>query len=94
MKKPILIIITLFVIVFTLSVVRIYISNQVATSGAILGQVQNEIDSYKTENIQLAEKLYSQSSLTNVAKEATKEGFVDISSDFVLSGQVPVAYKQ
>ena len=94
MKKPILIISILLVIVLSLAIVRIYISNQVATSGVILGQVQNEIDTYKIQNIQLSEKLYSQSSLTNISEEATKEGFVTQSSDFVLNGQVPVAYTQ
>jgi hypothetical protein len=94
MKKPILIISILLVIVLSLAIVRIYISNQVATSGVILGQVQNENDAYKIQNIQLSEKLYLQSSLTNIAKEATKEGFVTQSSDFVLNGQVPVAYTQ
>jgi cell division protein FtsL len=94
MKKPILLIAILLVIVLTLSLVRIYISNQIATSGVVLGQVQSEIDSYKTQNILLSEKLYTQSSLTNIAKEAAKEGYVAQSSDFVLNGQVPVAYKQ
>lgn len=94
MKKPILIITVLLVTVLTLSVIRIYISNQIVTSGVVLGQVQSEIDSYKTQNIILAEKLYSESSLTNIAEQAAKEGFIAQSSDFVLTGQVPVAYKQ
>jgi type III secretory pathway component EscU len=94
MKKPILIISILLVIVLSLAIVRIYISNQVATSGVVLGQVQNEIDTYKIQNIQLSEKLYSQSSLTNIAKEAAIEGYVTQSTDFVLNGQIPVAYTQ
>jgi cell division protein FtsL len=94
MKKPILLIAILLVIVLTLSLVRIYISNQIATSGVVLGQVQSEIDSYKTQNILLSEKLYTQSSLTNIAEEAAKDGYVTQGSDFVLNGQVPVAYKQ
>ena len=94
MKKPILIITILLVTVLALSIVRIYISNQIATSGVILGQVQSEIDAYKMQNILLAEKLYSDSSLANIAQEAVKEGFVSQSSDFVLNGQIPVAFKQ
>ena len=94
MKKPILIITTLLIITLTLSIVRIYISNRIATSGVLLGRVQNEIDSYKTQNILLAEKLYLESSLTDIAQEASKDGFVGQSSDFVLNGQIPVAYKQ
>lgn len=94
MKKPILLIAILLVAVLTLSIVRIYISNQIVTSGVVLGQVQGKIDSYKMQNILLAEKLYSESSLANIAQEVSKEGFVAQSSDFVLTGQIPVAFKQ
>lgn len=94
MKKPILFIITLLIIVLSLSIIRIYISNQIATSGVVLGQVQSEIDLYKTQNIILAEKLYSESSLTNIAERATRDGYVAQSSDFVVSGKIPVAFKQ
>jgi hypothetical protein len=74
--------------------VRIYISNQVATSGVVLGQIQQRIDSYKMENIILAENLYTKSSLTNIAEQASKQGYVEQKTNFVLNGQVPVAYKQ
>jgi hypothetical protein len=94
MKKQVLLIIGLVLIVFGLSIVRIYISNQVATSGIVLGQIQQQIDTYKMENIILAENLYTKSSLTNIAEEAQKQGFVAQKTDFVLNGQVPVAYKQ
>jgi cell division protein FtsL len=94
MKKPILFITTLLIIVLSLSIIRIYISNQIATSGVVLEQVQSKIDSYKTQNIILAEKLYSESSLTNIAVEAAKDGYVAQSSDFVVNGQIPVAFKQ
>jgi hypothetical protein len=94
MKKQVLLIGILALIVFGLSIVRIYISNQVATSGVILGQIQQQVDAYKMENILLAENLYTKSSLTNIAEEASKQGFVPQKTDFVLNGQVPVAYKQ
>ena len=94
MKKQILLLAGLVLIVFGLSIVRIYISNQVATSGVILGQIQQQIDTYKMENIILAENLYTKSSLTTIAVEAQKQGFVEQNTDFVLNGQVPVAYKQ
>ncbi|HUD04919.1 MAG TPA: hypothetical protein VMR59_02960 [Patescibacteria group bacterium] len=94
MKKAILSIGILTLIVFGLSIVRIYISNQVATSGVLLGQIQEQSNSYKMENIQLAENLYTKSSLTNIADEALKDGYIEQKTDFVLNGQVPVAYKQ
>jgi len=94
MQKPVLLITALALIVLGLSIVRIYISNQVATSGVMLGQIEQQVDSYKMENILLAENLYTKSSLTNIAEEAVKQGFIEQKSDFVLNGQVPVAYKQ
>jgi hypothetical protein len=94
MKKPIVFIVSLLIIVLSLSIIRIYISNQIATSGVVLGQVQSEIDLSKTQNIILAEKLYSESSLTNIAERATRDGYVAQSSDFVVNGQIPVAFKQ
>jgi cell division protein FtsL len=94
MKKPILIITTLLIIVLSLSIIRIYISNQIVTSGVVLGRVQSEVDSYKTQNIILAEKLYSESSLTSIAEKATKDGYIAQSSDFIVSGQIPIAFKQ
>jgi hypothetical protein len=94
MKKSVLIISILLITVLVLSVVRIYIANQVATSGVLLGKVEEEVTNYKTENIILAEKLYTASSLTNIDSEAEKLGFVEPKTDFVLNGQVPVAFKQ
>lgn len=94
MRKAVLSILVLVLIVFGLSLVRIYISNQVSTSGVVLGQIDAQIDAYKMENVQLAENLYTKSSLTNIAEEASKQGFVEQKTDFVINGQVPVAYKQ
>lgn len=94
MKKPILLIIALTIITFGLSIVRIYISNQIDTSGIVLAQIQEQIDSYKMQNILLAQQLYTQTSLTNISAEVFKLGYVETGSNFVLNGQLPVAYKQ
>jgi Na+-transporting NADH:ubiquinone oxidoreductase subunit NqrC len=94
MKKQVLLIGILVLIVFGLSLVRIYISNQVATSGVMLSQIQQQVDAYKMQNMLLAENLYTKSSLTNIAQEASNEGYVEQKTDFVLNGQAPVAYKQ
>jgi hypothetical protein len=94
MKKQVLLPGILILIVFGLSLVRIYISNQVATSGVVLGQIQQQVDAYKIQNMLLAENLYTMSSLTNIAQEASSEGYVEQKTDFVLNGQAPVAYKQ
>lgn len=94
MKKPGLIILALVLIILVLSVVRIFISNNVSTSGVVLGKIQEERDKYKFENSIISEKLYTASSLTNVSKEAYDKGFIDSKTDLVLTKQVPVAIKQ
>ena len=94
MKKPALIIGVLVILVVVLSVVRIFISNRVATSGVVLGKVQQELDDYKLENASLSEKLYTISSLTNISVQASNLGYTDKKTDFVLSTKLPVAIKQ
>lgn len=94
MKKPSLIIGSLLFMILTLSVVRIFISNNVSTSGVVLGKIQEELDMYKFQNSIISEKLYADASLTNVSKKAYDLGFVDSKSELVLNKQVPVAIKQ
>jgi hypothetical protein len=94
MKKPVSIISALVLTILVLSIIRIYIANRIATSGVVLENVQAQTEAYKTENIQLAEKFYSQAALTNIDQQASKLGFVVPTADFVVNGQLPVAYKQ
>ena len=94
MKKPAKIIGILILIILGLSTVKIYISNGVATSGIILGKIEEEIGNYKLENSLLSEKLYSESSLTSVSAKAELLGYTDKRSDYVISSQQSVALKQ
>ncbi len=94
MKKPGLIILTLILVIVALSVVKIFISNNVSTSGVVLVKIQEELDKYKFENSIIAEKLYTMTSLTNISNKARTLGYIDSKSDFVLSKQLPVAIKQ
>jgi len=94
MRKPTLIIGTLLILVIILSVVRIFVSNRIATSGTVLGKVQEQISYYKLENAVLSERLYLESSLTNISSKARELGYTDKKTGFVLSGQLPVALKQ
>lgn len=94
MKKPALLILLLVAIIVMLSIVRTYVSNNIATSGVILGAIEGEIGKLKTDNAILAEKLYEQSSLTSIASRVTELGFTDNKVSYVLSSGLPVAYKQ
>lgn len=94
MKKPALIITILMFLILTLSVVRIFVSNRIVTSGVVLGKVAEDLSGYRLENTVLSEKLYTMSSLTNIAFKAYDLGYTDSKTDFVLSNQVPVAIRQ
>ena len=94
MKKPALFISILIILVIFLSVVKTFISNNVSTSGVLLGKAEEQISNYKLENTLLEEKLYTESSLTTIAIKADKLGYTDKKTDFVLTNQYPVAYKQ
>lgn len=94
MKKPALLIIFLIAVIAILSIVRTYVSNNIATSGVVLGGIEGEINNLQTDNAILAQKLYEQSSLTNIASKAAAIGFVDNKTSYVLNSNLPVAYKQ
>ncbi len=93
MKKPIYLIGALIVIIITLFVVKTYVSNRISTSGVVLGDAQEQIADYKTQNAILRQKIFSQSSLTYLSQKATKEGFVEDSSTLAVSKGLPLARK-
>lgn len=94
MKKPVLIIGLLIFVVLILSVIRIFVLNNISTSGVELARTQDKVNKYKFENSIIAEELYLLSSLTNVSKKAYDLGYIDSKSDFVVNKQIPVAIKQ
>lgn len=91
MKKSVLLIFVLVLTVSVLSVIRTYVSNNIATSGVTLSLIEEKVASLKTENAVLSQKLYESSSLTNVASKASVLGFVDSQTSFVLNSGLPVA---
>ena len=94
MKKPALLILSLALTIVVLSIVKTYISNNIATSGVALSEVEQKIDGIKTENSLLSQKLYSYSSLTSIYEKAEKLGFVRNTKSFVLTSQYPIAVRQ
>ena len=94
MKKPALIILSLIFTIVALSLVKTFISNRISTSGMVLGEIEDKISYYKTDNAILSEKLYSMSSLTSVAEEAQNQGFVEGKTNYVLANPLPIALKQ
>lgn len=94
MKKPVLFIFILLMIIVGLSIVKTYVSNNIATSGVILGKTQEDINKLKTENAIIAQKLYEVSSLTSVSQRASEFGYVDGKTSFVLNTKLPIAVRQ
>lgn len=94
MKKSILLIIVLVVTVAALSIAKTYISNNVATSGVKLVEMEQEKARLKTENAIISQKLYTDASLTSVFQKAEKIGYVKKSSAYVLNSQIPIAVRQ
>lgn len=91
MRKPIFVLAILILIIVGLFITRTAISNKISTKGVALGKTQDELTAYKTENVIIREKIFSLSSLTYVASEAARIGFVDGKSNFALTKAKPIA---
>lgn len=79
-----LIIKSLIVLVIVLAMVRLVVSNVIATSGLALDKIESQTEALKLENDVLNEKLLSVSSLTAIASEAAKIGFTSSSQSYLL----------
>jgi hypothetical protein len=77
-----------------LSIIQAVVSNRLSTSGIILGKIEDEIHSYKTENLSLSQEYFLVSSLSNISSRATVLGFVKEKSPLVLSTSDVVAVRQ
>ena len=91
MKKPISILILLFITIGALVLVRSVVSASITTSGLELSQIKEETSSLKTKNAILRQEIFSYSSLTNISERADKVGFVDGESVFAVSGKQTIA---
>lgn len=94
MKKPAFIITLLLGLVIILSVAKVVVYNRLSTSGVFVSKIEGEINSLKTQNAILSEKLLTQSSLTNISEKAEKLGFVRENSLMVLKTSEPLAIRQ
>lgn len=93
MKKPNVIIIFLLGLVVALSLGKAFMSNMLSTSGIFVSRAEQEINSYKTQNLILSEELLAASSLTNIAQKADKSGFINDNALMVLGASRPLAAK-
>ncbi len=91
MKKTLRYFSIILVVIVFLSVALVVVSNRIATTGVALGQLEEEIDTYKKQNALLREEILLSSSLTQIASEAARLGFVQAESEIVLTSQPPLA---
>lgn len=93
MKKSALLVLVLVIAVVVLSVVKTLVSNNIATSGVMLGDTEEELAKLETENAILAQKVYEEASLTNIEKKASTMGYIDGKTSYVISSKLPIAAK-
>lgn len=91
MKKPLVFIGFNIIIIVALSLVQVIVSTSIATTGAELGKLQEDISVLKKKNAILHEQVLVESSLTHIASEAAEMGFEDADSPLVFSDETPLA---
>ena len=84
MRKPVLIIIFLLGLTVVLSMVNAVAYNRLSTSGVFVGEVEEQISFYKTQNAILSEELFTSSSLTNIVAKASELGFAKEKSSMLM----------
>ena len=94
MKNPGFIIFIILFLIFTLSLARVVVSNNLSTTGITLLKLENQLSSYKIENAMLREKLLSVTSLSFISSESSHLGFIENKNSFTLTKPLPLAIKQ
>jgi hypothetical protein len=93
MKRPYFVILFLLTLIVLLSVGKAILQNTFSTSGILVSEAQREVNYYKTQNAILSEELLTASSLTKIAEEASRVGFVSGNNQFVLKTSNPLSLK-
>ena len=94
MRRPTLVLLFLIFTVLSLTLVRSTLSNSISPNGVVLGQIEEQTSQYKKDNLDLQQEYFTKASLTNVASEAARLGFVEKKTTFSLSDSVPIALKR
>ncbi len=94
MKRSILFIGFVTLIIVSLSVVQISLSNNLSTKGIVLGQLEEQIKYYKHENSILEEQMLTLTSYSHIASAAAELGFIHEKKITYLNNTMPVAFEQ
>jgi hypothetical protein len=93
MKRQKIVILGLTLVIFLLTVVRVVVANGISTNGVVLANISQRNETIARENMLLKEKLYRLSSLSNIASEAAKLGFVSNTEYISLNSPLPLAHR-
>ena len=95
MKKPALIITFLVGLVVVLSIARVVVYNRLSTSGVLVGELEDQVSLYKTQNAILAQDVLTSSSLTSIVTRAKELGFSNKDQSLlVIKTSRPLAVKR
>lgn len=84
----------IFAFIIMLSIVQLLVSNRLSTDGAALAQLEKEINLYKNKNSILEDEILGRMSLTHIASEAAKLGFVKEDNITAISPATRIALHQ
>jgi cell division protein FtsL len=94
MKRPVYLIIVIFITIVGLAIAQVSVANQISTTGAELAALQTEVDEYKRQNTVLQEELLAAASFTTIAEQAEELGYEQVKNRLTLSESLPLALKQ
>lgn len=80
-------------LVVVFSLVQVFVSNRLSTTGLVLGKLEEEIAFYEKQNSLLSEKLLLSSSLVHLASAAAEFGFIEEKSQVTLKSPLPIAFR-
>lgn len=75
MKQKILFILLMIEIILILEIVHVLVSAEIASKGLELYDLQQEAENMKAENMRLYEQLLDATSLREIYRKATEQGF-------------------
>lgn len=91
MKTSKIFILTIIFVIAILASVKLIISNTFSTSGVELSKINAKIQEYNKQNSTLKEKMFTETSLTQIASRASSLGFVSQKDRVYISNPLPLA---
>jgi cell division protein FtsL len=91
MKKPIILLGSLFGVVVMLSIIRISLVNSISTTGVELVDIQTHADELKKQNELLKEQYLQAASYTTISQKAKSMGFAPAKSHLNMAAPLPLA---